>query len=357
MFRSPARNLTLEFQGGEPLLNFELIRYITEQAQMRAQAGQRNLRVVIATNLALLSQEILDYVRDHNIYLSTSLDGPEDLHNANRPRPGNDSYARLIRNLDWARSSLGQDRVSALMTTTRRSLGRHREIVDEYVRLGFGSIFLRRLSPYGFAVKTAGSIGYTNEQFLDFYTQALDYIVQLNLRGIYLEEAYAKTLLTKILTPFPVGYVDLQSPAGAGIGVVVYNYDGKVYASDEARMLAEMNDTTFLLGDVHQHSYREIFGGSKLVQMVSESCVEAMPGCSDCAFQTYCGADPVFNYATQSDLVGVRPGNGFCQTNMTILKNLFGTLQTADRALMRVFLAWIREMGHQELAEGAPCFN
>ena len=58
-------------------------------------------------------------------------------------------------------------------------------------------------------------------------------------------ETYAQLLLTKILTPYPTGYVDLQSPAGAGIGVAVYNYDGDVYVSDEARMLAEMGDRIF----------------------------------------------------------------------------------------------------------------
>ena len=55
-------------------------------------------------------------------------------------------------------------------------------------------------------------------------------------------EVYAQLLLQKMLTPFPTGYVDLQSPAGLGIGCVVYNYDGDVYASDEGRMLAEMKD-------------------------------------------------------------------------------------------------------------------
>ena len=62
-----------------------------------------------------------------------------------------------------------------------------------------------------------------------------------------------------MLTPFDTGYVDLMSPAGIGIGAVVYNYDGDVYASDESRMLAEMDDKTFCMGNVHQHSYEELF--------------------------------------------------------------------------------------------------
>ena len=77
-------------------------------------------------------------------------------------------------------------------------------------------------------------------------------------------EVYTQILLQRILTPFATGYVDLQSPAGAGIGAVVYNYDGDVYASDEGRVLAEMGDTTFRLGHVHRDSYEEIFAGLRI---------------------------------------------------------------------------------------------
>src|SRR5208282_187170 len=119
----------------------------------------------------------------------------------------------------------------------------------------------------------------------------LDYIIELNRKGVEISEAYAKILLTKILTPFTTGFVDLQSPAGAAIAVAVYNYDGDVYASDESRMLAEMGDKRFRLGNVHADDYQTIFGGSVMAELVESSVVESLPGCCDCAFQTYCGAD------------------------------------------------------------------
>ena len=58
-------------------------------------------------------------------------------------------------------------------------------------------------------------------------------------------EQYSAIVLKKMLTNDDPGYVDLTSPAGIGIGAIVYNYDGDVYASDEGRMLAEMGDRTF----------------------------------------------------------------------------------------------------------------
>jgi radical SAM protein with 4Fe4S-binding SPASM domain len=134
--------------------------------------------------------------------------------------------------------------------------------------------------------------------------------------------------------------VDLQSPAGLGISAVVYNYDGDVYASDEGRMLAEMGDQSFRLGNVHRDSYRDIFGGETLRRVIEHSCVEALPGCAECAFLPYCGADPVFNWATQGDPIGHRPTSAFCAKNMAIIRLLFERLRSGDEFTKRLFLSW-----------------
>jgi len=349
VFRSPAPEIKIEFQGGEPLLNFERITQIVEEAEARNASIGKNLEFVICSNLALLNDEMLGYFRTHDILVSTSLDGPAHIHNANRPRPGNNSYQLTIQNIRRTRDVLGEDKVSALMTTTRLSLNHPREIIDEYCRNGFRSIFLRPISPYGFAVKTALSTGYKIEEFLDFYKSALNYILELNRGGTYFIESYARLLLTRILTPFPTGYVDLQSPAGAGIGVAVYSYEGDVYATDESRMLAEMGDKQFRLGSVHANSYEEIFGGELLRTMVASSCVESMPGCADCAFQAYCGADPIHNYGTQGDIVGHRPTSEFHKKNFEIIKHLL-TLYHSDPAVERIFWSWVQNAPIREFA-------
>lgn len=348
VFRSPAQEIKIEFQGGEPLLNFERIVQIVEEAEKRSQTTGKEVEFVATTNLALITDEMLEYFRDHKILVSTSLDGPEFVHNPNRPRPGNDSYQLTIQNIQRVREVLGFDSVSAIMTATKLSLQHPREIIDEYVRNGFQSIFLRNLSPYGFALKTEKRIGYTIDDFLNFYKVAFDYILELNRQGINLVETYAQILLTRILTPFSTGYVDLQSPAGAGIGVAVYNYDGNVYASDESRMLAEMDDEQFKLGNVHTDSYEQIFGSELLRTIVASSCVESMPGCADCAFQSFCGADPIFNYATQGDMVGHRPTSDFHKKNFFIIKHLL-RLYHSDPIARKIFWAWVHNVHVSEL--------
>src|SRR6266849_6095596 len=79
-FESPSGRIKIEFQGGEPLLNFALIQTIVAAAKLRASAVGKKVDFVIASNLALLSDEILAFCKVNDVLLSTSLDGPVDLH-------------------------------------------------------------------------------------------------------------------------------------------------------------------------------------------------------------------------------------------------------------------------------------
>ncbi len=339
MMRSPNQNVTMEFQGGEALLAFEKIMYAIDRAKLQAAIYNKHVTYVICTNLALITDEILEYCKKENVLISASLDGPAYIHNKNRHRPQNNSYELAVQGIMRSREVLGADRVSALLTATSLSLEYPIQIVDEYFNLGFKNIFLRPISPYGFAVHNEKKNKYETSRFLNFYKIALDKIIEYNLQGHFFREEYATIILKKILTPFPVGYVDLQSPAGMINNVIVFNYDGNVYASDEARMLAEMNDYTFRIGNLETHSYEEIFYGEKAFEF-SEACTnESLPGCSECAFQSYCGADPVFNHATQGDIFGYRPTSSFCQKNMEIIRYLFELMDT-DKTIEQIFRSW-----------------
>ncbi len=327
LFECPNPRVKVEFQGGESLLNFERITEIVEAVERRRAAQPKGIAYVIATNLASITDEMLAFCAQHGIFISTSLDGPAALHNANRPRPGGDSHGKAVAGIHRCREALGEDAVSALMTTTRRSLDQPEAIIDEYVRLGFRSIFLRWLSPFGFAVRTANAIGYPTEEWCRFYERGLRHTLRLAREGAPIREELAAIILRKILTPYPSGYVDLQSPAGIGISAIVYNYDGGVYASDEARMLAETGDTAFRLGNVRDNTYAELLSSPDFIDILSRTMTEATPQCVECAFEPYCGTDPVFHHATQGDAVGHRPTSAYCQRNMFVFRLLFRILE------------------------------
>lgn len=341
-FNSPSNSIKIEFQGGEPSLNWNALTSAIEHAKFINKSKKKRLEFVICTNLTNISTDKLSYLKENGVYISTSLDGPKYLHDKNRIlRSGGGTYDIFHDKLKEARSICGYDAVSALMTTTIDNIENMNEVVDEYIRLGFNGIFLRSLNPYGLAAENSTDLGYSIKCFTEKFKDTLDYIIELNLKGVNFSEYFTTLLLSRILTPFSTGFVDLQSPSGAGIAGVIYDYNGDVYPADEARMLARMGDAKFKMGNVFVNSYNEIFGGSVLREIVSKSIVEIMPGCSTCMYKTYCGADPIRNYLEYGDLIGKRPGSSFCEKNMAIFDILFKKLKENDSDTLDVFWAWI----------------
>jgi His-Xaa-Ser system radical SAM maturase HxsB len=339
MFESPSPYLTMEFQGGEPTLVYDKLKYAIEKSETINSLKNKHITYVICTNSVALTDDILTLCKNYNVLISTSLDGPEFIHNQNRGR--NDSYQKVLSGINNARSELGKDKISALMTTSKLSLDYPKEIVDSYIENGFTNIFLRALNPYGLVYKADDWNNYYS-RFVDFYKSALEYIIEKNKEGIYFEESFTTLILKKILTPFPIGFVDLQSPAGLINAVVVYNYDGYVYASDESRMLAEHNDFTFRLGSV-KDKYTDLFYGRKALEIANTWSNESLAGCSDCAFQVYCGADPVRNYTTQNDMEGFRPTSSFCKKNKSIIQHIFSLIINRSDEVMPIFKGWLNQ--------------
>ena len=337
MFKSPAPHLTMEFQGGEPTLTPHLIRFAVEYAEEINLTKMRQMTYVLCTNSINLTDELLSFCKQYNILISTSLDGYPTLHNHNRGKQS--SYEQVIAGIEKVRTYLGADKVSALMTTSIEALNYPKDIINTYLKNGFHNIFIRGLNPYGLAAKNTNWEEY-NRCFVEFYKQALEYIIELNKQGEFFVEEFTAFILRKILTPFPIGFVDLQSPAGMINNVIVYNYDGYVYASDESRMLAEVQDYTFRLGHIND-KYEDIFYGKKAQKISKIWATECIAGCSDCAYHLYCGADPVRNHSTQGDMYGHRPTSMFCKRYQAIIDHIFILLTNRKEEVLPIFKSWI----------------
>ncbi len=342
---SPSPSLTIEFQGGEPLANFERVEQIVKEA--RAIGSGKTVYFTIVTSLSLMDEKKLRFLLDNRVQICTSLDGPRDLHDANRPRKKPGSYEHAIRWMDkineaYASQGLDPDlaNVGTILTVTKDTLKRGRDVVDEYVKRGQKVIHLRPLQPFGFAEKAWKKQNYSAEQFLDFYEEAFEHILDLNRKGVEILEKTASLFLTAILTDRDSNYMDLRSPCGAGIGQLAYNYDGKVYICDEGRMVGSMGDDMFCIGNVYESSYEEIIRHPGVRSVCLASCLEGLPGCTDCAYQPYCGVCPVYSYITQGDLFPHVPQCNRCLIQKGILDILFRHLAEDEESVKPIFERW-----------------
>jgi len=341
IFESASQTLTVEFQGGDPLIRFDLVKHAVLHLQRRNLSEQRRIRFVVASTLHQLDPDMCTFFKEYNVYLSTSIDGPRDLHNRNRPIPGRDSYERTVKGIELARELLGHDAVAALMTTTSSSLADPEAIVDEYVRLGFKDIFLRPLSSYGFAKRNQILLGYSVQKFFDFYQRGLKRVLHWNSHGVEIREVYACILLNKMLSTFDAGYVDLQSPTGAGSSVLVYNYDGYVYPSDEARMLAETGDKSLRMGRIGE-PLENLLQSAVARSLAVASTVENAEGCCDCPYNKFCGPNPVDAQAQFGTLFIPVENTEHCQRHKGLFDAMFMEIRTADEDLLDLFYQWAR---------------
>ncbi|TRM54678.1 His-Xaa-Ser system radical SAM maturase HxsB [Achromobacter sp. LC458] len=348
IFESQAKALTVEFQGGDPLLRFDLVKLAILRIQERNRTAGRQIRFVIASTLHQLDAEMCDFLQKHDVFLSTSIDGPASLHNRNRPIPGKNSYERTVAGIELARNRLGPHAVSALMTTTKASLAHPEAIVDEYVRLGFSEIFIRPLSSYGFAKRNQLLLGYRPGQFYEFYERALSRVLHWNQQGVELREVYASIILNKILSPFDAGYVDLQSPTGAGQSVLVYNYDGYVYPSDEARMLAESGDASLRLGKIGA-SFLALQRSAVQQRLIAASMVDDIEDCRNCAYQAFCAPNPVDAQAQFSRMDVPAVDTEHCQRHQWLFDYFFSALKDGEPDRIDLFHSWARPAASEEL--------
>ena len=332
---SSSNEVTIEFQGGEPLLNYDIIQYIVLKGQEIL--SNKKVHYAIVSNLSLLTDEMASFFYEHHVSVSTSLDGPAELHDFNRPTiKATGSYNDTIQGIKLLRAKGVNP--GAIQTTTAKSLSYANEIIDEYVRQGISQIFLRPLTRLGAAARSWEHIGYNANQFLTFYKTALNRIIEYNLKGIPLKEYHASLFLSKILFGHSVNYMELRSPCGAGIGQVAITANGNVYTCDEGRMMAEIGDEAFCMGNVFENSYNDWIQSPCCQAICSASLLDTLPGCCDCVYKPYCGVCPVVNYAIHGNTTHVSSER--CKIYKGILDILFEFIKNRDENIMKIFEDW-----------------
>ncbi len=95
IFYSSARGVTIEFQGGESLVNWPIVQFIVEYATIKSSALKKSLTFALVSNLSLMDEEKLAWLLDHQVDICTSLDGDELTHNRQRIYKEGNSYEKV----------------------------------------------------------------------------------------------------------------------------------------------------------------------------------------------------------------------------------------------------------------------
>lgn len=334
IFQGPARNIVIEFTGGEPLAKFDIIKYVVLYAKEKNLVANKILDFAIVNNGSLLDEEKLQFIKENKIGLCFSLDGPKDLHDLNRKftlEPKRSSYEMIMNVIEDTKKKY--NRVFAIPVITKASLSRYKEIIDLYVKLGFPSFRYKYITDFGFATANWNHLAYGAEEFVEVWKKILDYILELNRKGIKIREEVSSILIQKLLMGRNPGFAELACPCGAIDGQILYDYDGGIYSCDEARTLGD----DFKLGNVHNNTFYDL-RNNKIRQVMK--CNSSMLGftCDACPWYIYCGICPLENYKKEGTMVVNLPNKNLrCMIHKEMIETLFEKIlfNREERELLR----------------------
>lgn len=93
-------NVAITFFGGEPLLNFKLIKQCVEYARDKNRRQKQKLEFSITTNGTLLNDNTIDFLKREKIILGISIDGPKEIHDCNRVfKNGQGTFDLIMKNI------------------------------------------------------------------------------------------------------------------------------------------------------------------------------------------------------------------------------------------------------------------
>jgi His-Xaa-Ser system radical SAM maturase HxsB len=326
-----SKHVKIEFQGGEPLLRLDLL----EKVRAFCRDHFAKSEFIVCTNLQAVSEQAWAFLASSDTYVSTSLDGTYAMHQAQRTRDDG-ATLRFRDNLNRAIAEFGSARVSALPTIDPSNPPAPIDIIQTFAGLGLRSIFLRQVNYQGFARKRY-DFEQSGVKWLAYYRNFIFEIIRFNaLAEAPVEEYYFSLLLNRIVQGGHNGHVDLRNPNWLGRDYIVIDFDGKLYPTDEARMMTRVGQIDLSIGTIAAG-----IDSAKVELLNTEASNLNDPTCNRCVYQAYCGVDRIDEISRHGRVDTPRLKTAHCQTHLALFDFVFELLYSDDVNIKRSLAAWL----------------
>ena len=282
------RGVNFLWQGGEPLeqnLDFYKQALYLEKINMR---NDVNIRNSLQTNGTLLTDEALEFFVENDFGLGISLDGPKDIHDAQRVyrKTQKGTYEDTLRAIAKLRAL--DRRIGLIAVVTRLGIDRPLELFDFLTELA-DSVKFRPMLNWGSGVKNKDNYGITPGEYTNF-----------------LEEIFPRWLecpSDKKVSPFQEFYYGLssKSPITCSSNRCHENYlyiapSGDVYLCSEFE-----GNPRFCYGNINEDPIEKILSSPNRQRIFEER--SQIQGCTQCEFYEFCNSGcPVSTYMVNERL-------------------------------------------------------
>lgn len=265
--RNGAGRFTLGFFGGEPLLNFDLIRRVAEYVE-GVKSGNQKVDYLITTNGTLIDQAHADFFREHRFAVTLSLDGAEKAHDCHRVHfDGRGSYSLAIR-------------AAELLLASNVPLTARITLTDEN-------------SDIAEAVKNVKELGIRRITFARNYAMSNEGVMRLTsslrrLSSLYLGWIRAGELIDITNVTEPIVSVALKrrkrAHCNAGISYLSVSADGSYY-----RCPRFTGHNTHRVGDIRSGPEVIDESAKQFIERLGANAGSRSESCAACPFSALCG--------------------------------------------------------------------
>ena len=280
---NPERKVNLTMHGGEPLLNFDLIKKLAAYTKDR----RDQIDITMQTNATLLTDEIAQFIKENKIGVGVSIDGPAEFHNKTRPlQNGKGSFEQVMRGIRILQKHGIPFGTISVMN------GQNAEHIDEII-----DFFLANdIYSYSFIPLQRIGRGENDEQsYIDgetmfaAYKRIMKRIVDFNTKNKgekRIEERFVKNLARNVFL-HKKQFMCMRAPCGAGRNTMGFGINGDFYACDDF-----INDPDFRIGTLDGGHFKDQILKSKVVAQTEFRAMKHLSRCKDCEWRGVCGGEP-----------------------------------------------------------------
>lgn len=307
--------ITIAFFGGEPLLNFNLIKQVVDY--MNSSLGDLHCKYMITTNGTLITKEISTFFETYNFNVTISIDGDEKQHNTFRKYiSGKGSYNEIVKALCFFKYKE--------IITARITISKHNTDIANAINsiLGLG---IKRIT---FALDY-------NISELDFYKfeQSFIQFVDQYITDIKQGILYDITNITSTIASI-VLHQRCTAHCNAGISYITLSADGKFY-----RCPRFIGKQSFCMGKNNEFDKLKD-NMQKFKLSLGESAIKRNYACNECPYVYLCGG-VCYHHAYMSGLSEHQNIPRECQQNKLIFEKsieLICKLTVTQRSQLLLFL-------------------
>jgi radical SAM protein with 4Fe4S-binding SPASM domain len=272
--------LSIQLSGGEPFVNFKLFKEVVAYIEQKSEESGRRVAIVTQSNGTLIDDQIATFVKNHQIGIGISIDGPERLNNLSRPLlGGGQSHQRTVRGIKiLLRRGIP---FGTIVVLNKMNVDHPEELADFLVDLGVKSTKVNPISKIGDAQGTWASLAISAEEYCDFLERFIDHVLDfgLKLRESNLAE-YLKYLVRRMHD-----YRCMRSNCGAGRSFFLVDASGDVYPCAHSAGIPEwkLGRLTEAKGDLAAMGRRNL-----VIAPFNERLVDRMEQTRSCPWRHFC---------------------------------------------------------------------